>query len=409
LAEKNNVATNGNNLEPEFDALLKAHVQRQMNVAVCQQFDPDTASAYLEQMLSRTAHLAYEEHLSRCTSCRRHIVELSRLMPPIAASPMMVQADSAHKSKWREWFSGWRLGALAGVSVATIALLFITVTMNQRADHATSLVAANRPELSATLPPSSLSSEQEQRLDKQSHKEFSTTSADAVVPSATPAPKLAKTESVVAAPPAPSSVVSGATALPPPPAPPAPVKEEAAAKDTTLNSRAIAESPQTQRNIQPLLPGGPAQNQMQAERALELKRREQQGQQSAASNAPAPAKSAARSDEFAEERLAEKSKVTDEADNKSARAKPALRPAATMMGRAQRPTRNINAKTFAQENGVWIDTAYESNRNLPVVRLTHDSDEYKQTLKDRPALKPFFDLKPVVVVWQGKVYRVENK
>ena len=144
-----------------------------------------------------------------------------------------------------------------------------------------------------------------------------------------------------------------------------------------------------------------------------MRKQNAQAGQANDSVAPAPAKpAAAKSSEPPEERIVEKSKkdVAAEADKKQAKARPANRPPPAMvMNKPVRQGRIVAGKTFRQENGVWIDDDFSSSSSLPVVRLTRDSEAYQQTLKDNPGLKPYFDLKPVLVVWQGKVYRVENK
>jgi hypothetical protein len=73
------------------------------------------------------------------------------------------------------------------------------------------------------------------------------------------------------------------------------------------------------------------------------------------------------------------------------------------------PTRKVGVKRFRFERGVWLDNDYKPEDRLPLTRLVRDSEEYKQTLKAVPALKPFFNLGQVTVVWAGKVYEVREK
>ena len=121
--------TNSNNLEPEFDALLKAHIKTHVVTTECAGFDFDTASAYLEHTLQSKASALYEDHLAGCASCRNQVVELSRLMP---AETVVAPAVPPVRAKWSEWFSGWKLGMLAGLGTATAAILLFTIVTIQR-------------------------------------------------------------------------------------------------------------------------------------------------------------------------------------------------------------------------------------------------------------------------------------
>jgi hypothetical protein len=117
-------------------------------------------------------------------------------------------------------------------------------------------------------------------------------------------------------------------------------------------------------------------------------------------------------------RLSEKEQVADAARSgeTSAKAVRAAPPRAPMIEKreapgkpAAPPTRKVGEKTFRLENGVWVDVQYRPADNLPATRLTSGTEEFNRAVAERPALKPFFDLKPVVVVWQGRVYHVEGR
>ena len=417
---KNNVATNGNNLEPEFDALLKAHVKQQANVAVCVQFDPDNATAYLEQAMSKVALATFEEHLSTCAVCRRHLIELSRLMPPPAQVVEPAIVPSTFKERWSEWFSGWRLGALAGLGAVTATVLLLVAVAVNRSDNAASLVALKQPEgqIRQLPEPSAAASSSEE----QKHKETPTASGSPVISSPLmtgqdTAPNVPAEPRATNAPEPLARAVNN-TAPPPPPAPqptPAPGKseserKEAAAPPPATAGAAVASNQANQFRGQ--TPSGPEANQLQAERALELRKRNDQAAATADAAAPSAPKPAAKSAEAAEMRQGgqQKDALADEVAKKQAPGRTAAaREREKIAERPARPERIIAGKTFRQENGVWIDSDYQADRNFPVVRLTRDSDAYKQTLKDFPALQPYFGLHPVIVVWQGKVYRVGTK
>jgi len=72
-------------------------------------------------------------------------------------------------------------------------------------------------------------------------------------------------------------------------------------------------------------------------------------------------------------------------------------------------TRTIGNKTFVLKNGVWTDTEFKEGSNPPVVDLKFGSDQYFDLVTKEPKLAEFFALgKRVVVVFNGKVYRVEE-
>jgi len=408
------VAINGNNLEPEFDALLKAHVQRRADRTVCHQFNPDDATAYLERAMSKAVLMQFEEHLASCSVCRRHLIELSRLMPTPTIFAEAMPAPFSFKDRLSEWFSGWRLGLMAGMGAVAATVLLVAVVMNRSASNETALQVAVRqdgaqtaplPEAAlqsapATKPQPSASPEPDKKLSDEigSVKGIGERSVSPVIL-------------------APAVGEPGATAMAPPPPPvppPATSNAEAERKEVTA-SQAPAAGGISQNQTQTLrgqAPGGPEANQFQAERALETRKREAQAAQSADSGAPVPAKPAAKAVEPPAERSVEKSKkdIAQDVDKKQMSAKTDSRPSpSTAIGRVAPAARTVAGKTFRQENGIWVDTSYQPGNNLPVVRLTRDSREFQQTLKNLPGLKPYFDLKPVIVVWQGKVYRVENK
>ena len=410
------MATNDNNLEEEFDVLLKACVQQSANLGACHHFDPDDATAYLERAMTGAALASFESHLASCNDCRRHLIAISRLMPQQAEPISTVIAPTPIKARLRDWFSGWRIGVVAGLGAATASALLLIVFVYRSPSELspTMTVAQNKEDSAAALstPLASVEGVKKQGIN--------------ISPSASPLPNEPmagevsewKGTSTTKAPEATAKDARGSgeialssEAAPPPPVPVPPVttdKTEAERKEVlaTPGAAASASAAQNQtNNFRGQIPNGPATNQMQAERSLELRKRE--AAQTSEPIAPASAPKPRAADE---EKVAEKAKkdVADEADNKRPAAKPVMR-APEKQREVERPARIVGGKAFLQENGVWVDRAYTAGRHTAIIRLVRNSDEYKQTLKELPALKPYFDLNPVIVVWEGKVYRVENK
>lgn len=64
-----------------MDHLLQGFVKRQMKPDLnCESFDPDLASAYLERVMTEREQTRYESHLSDCTLCRKSVIALARLV-----------------------------------------------------------------------------------------------------------------------------------------------------------------------------------------------------------------------------------------------------------------------------------------------------------------------------------------
>lgn len=71
--------------------------------------------------------------------------------------------------------------------------------------------------------------------------------------------------------------------------------------------------------------------------------------------------------------------------------------------------RQVAGKTFYLRDGVWIDSEFKAEDKLPVVTLKFASDQYFDLIGQEPKLAECFALdKRVVVIWNGKVYRVEE-
>lgn len=69
---------------------------------------------------------------------------------------------------------------------------------------------------------------------------------------------------------------------------------------------------------------------------------------------------------------------------------------------------NVGNKTFyLDENGVWIDSEFKAENKLTEIKLAFASTEFFDLINREKELAKFFSLgEQVVVVWQGKVYRI---
>jgi Ca-activated chloride channel family protein len=70
--------------------------------------------------------------------------------------------------------------------------------------------------------------------------------------------------------------------------------------------------------------------------------------------------------------------------------------------------RSVGNKTFYLRDGVWTDSEFKTEARQPETTLTFGSDEYFALLGREPRLAEYFSLgERVVVVYQGRVYRVD--
>lgn len=69
-------------------------------------------------------------------------------------------------------------------------------------------------------------------------------------------------------------------------------------------------------------------------------------------------------------------------------------------------TRSVSGHTFRREGDAWVDTAYDSSRGL--TSLSRGSDRYQKLVNDQPGLRAIAEnlSGSVVVVWNGKQYRI---
>ncbi|MDT7690562.1 MAG: Ca-activated chloride channel [Acidobacteriota bacterium] len=72
--------------------------------------------------------------------------------------------------------------------------------------------------------------------------------------------------------------------------------------------------------------------------------------------------------------------------------------------------RKVGEKTFYLREGIWTDSEFKLESKLPETALEFSGDEYFALLKREPQLARFFSLgERVVVVYKGRVYRVNSK
>lgn len=491
-----------NEVDAQFDATLRRFVKRNaVNTAQCAGFDADTAAAYLERSLTPSARVQYDEHLASCVSCRRHLLELARLMPPqnqpVAEPASTVGSGFAFLSRWFN-FSGRMWGGIAAVGVAAV-LLVIGITP---------LIVSRRPTAVAT---SRATARESEAVPSAGSAQIGQAPAPTAMQApAAPASKEAFNPKLKSSPQAADLSASRSRAevvvnSVPLSAPPEEVAKAGSVSGTVSDTQgaAIANAqvklidPATQQaratttnaagefnfvNVTPgkylveaqapgfvtqsnatrtqesgealalrLRPGsasetveiaGNLKSQPPAEGKAEVttlsepdtngRRQDKEAQSSVPGGAAYQKRAEVRREEREKGKLraeqadaAPPAKTADEASlswSEQGRAATARKrsdvaaaaPSAAPSHRQAKPramatpppTRRIGDKTFRRENGQWVDTQYRPADNLSVTRLAADSDEFRRATDAQPGLKAFVELKPVIVVWQGRVYQI---
>ncbi|MGH9940732.1 MAG: zf-HC2 domain-containing protein [Pyrinomonadaceae bacterium] len=443
----------------EVDALLRRHAgggaervrDRAATTPAAGHLDADELSAYAENALPDAARARYFSHLADCDKCRRAVTtlalvagvpgELERHAPAtkIIASPV----TAVPVASWRERLSTWLMpGATQWRYVLPLVALLVvsgvvmwSALRNQRKNEVAQSTA-QRVEKNAASPPET----HHAPSPAAPQQELDGTSADGVAESqpkksAQPAEDLAQNKEpaksvmtdradlAAEAPPlvtpAPGAGVAASSgeAPPPPAATPAPVSEnititkQAEAKPTDTQERARAEESQyrglanVQRNARDLQLNETQQNAAQNRANVEITD-ESVGRRGRDDTAASESANAGRQQSRPPGSAAAK---------RSARAAPAEKrdmerekkeKSSKDSEREVEETRSVAGRRFRRQGGVWIDTAYKTSQATVIVK--RGSEQFRALVADSPALRTVAGAfgGDVVVVWQGRAYRI---
>jgi hypothetical protein len=418
--------------------MLRRHLKRGgAPVAACAGFDPDAASAYLEDGLGKSTRARYESHLAGCASCRRHLIELARLSQLAPQAETQPVAAPGHPTwvRWKETVAGWLdfstwnwKWQTAGVAGAAFAILIAALggqVWRQMSKPASDQVAArSSAEASPTAGSVSPSPEPSPQITEDSNlSNFSAPSQPnervpkpdvdpkrdeneiAVVPSdrslnlpagqadsqlelpgrrsfALPAAQQLRTaalQSLVA--PAPQTVQVGA--------------EERAADQVAapLADKAQEEALEVsgRQDMTARITPPPEYNPMNSVSQKPSSARDRAQNEKAASQSPKPGW-VDRVMGFMPARKSEPERKPSLGNQDDESFKPM--------------TVRIRDKVFRFERNIWIDQAYKPAMQWRVLKLTRGSKDYERVLANDPQLKEFFDHGPILIVWKDKIYKV---
>lgn len=410
------VALEHNNTALEFETMLRQHLARGgAVVAACTGVDADGASAYLEGSLAGAARSGFEAHLAGCPTCRRYVIELSRLSQSLSPTPV-----TTTRGVWEQlhttlatWFdpAGWRWQWAPAAAALFLAVLAVQMWQPRRQENATvatvtpNAVPGSQAPVGAPTPlvVTPASEENEQRAGagivaavKEAHRRE--------VPKpeiGAPHPLENLTALNLSAP---GSAAQGATQL----------------SSRMLNYQIPSEAPSAAHKQPVVLPAPPSaaggglaplavndQVAFSFEQAGALAAAPQQPMIAARLAAPAEASPAGRGREKAKLQPASeswRSRVLGYMPLSKTEAE--RKPEASLPEISRAMIVRIHDKLFRFEQGVWIDQAYKPEMQWRVLKLVRGSREYEQVLAAEPQLKDFFARGSILILWKDKIYKV---
>lgn len=365
-----------NNTTEQFSHLLRRHLHERESVE-CQGLDIDLATAYLEDSLLERERLDYDAHLADCPPCRRHVIELSRLVeltPGIAnGQPIPDRVPLADGRNWLDAIHNaltapFRMPAFG---LVTFALLVAFVTVGVLWNRGSN---SDQPVLPA--------GETQARLDPPAGGGSTPVEGSPALPKETIDPN--PTAPVVS-----QSALSRGREVDS-----AAVRTGSAVPMSNGRSSNIALAPEPARPNLPIAtspnPQIPALN--SPETALrprsDLQLNVNNGQRNGGSSSSFQIPDFGNANGFT-----------------SPRQRP--RSSSSSSGTELDAERIIHGKTFRLEGRTWVDQDFHQlMRSGGNVTLVYGDQTFQTLIADSPILADFFSLRAVTLVWKGKVYRV---
>jgi hypothetical protein len=430
----------------QIDNLLRARRGEESAAeALCREFDPDLANAYIERCLLPAEQARYERHISLCSSCRKSTVALARMAQAEAGSSVAISGAVSGNSgagllaPLKGFFIGLARPQVALAVVAVIALAVSLPLVLSRKDQTAMQMASEKPapapqEFSkATLV--SPADQKFAQVPEPSNEQETKSTARIIEAGAAGAPVISRDESrqdaaepgkeiaerqapAMAADAAASGEVQKNEVKSEPVAAPeagsqvaqATPKEPPKKDDAALNppaSRAQTEEQEKLARIEP-------------EEALRLKKNKDSvsvtdlkpGRPDVVSKsrdrgaAIRPEHAVAPPSETTSDESGRRSGIASEQPGRAFREG---KPRAATPKRGT-PERRAGGKKFYLLGDVWTDKDYKPEKEMPVVTLVRDSDLYKEVLAKNNGLKIYFsrfvEKERVIIVYKDTVYKI---
>lgn len=419
----------GDRQAQDFETMLRVRLERhrgrmsgrdggvsEWNAMSCRGFDPERANAFLEGALSVADAARYEDHLTGCPSCRQAVIELNRLPIPVV-SPLNepIHVGSRTSSVEAGWFKAfltslrsapfqWAGAAAAMCGLVIVFSIFLTLRMSSQISEpspSASIVAGTAPVVqaspladAASQVDTLTSSANESAAAKSNSVPLSSNGQIANQRGLVSQPVLPKTESL--------DLIFGRVPnrqiaqLSPG------VAGTAPQFNVPYNSPSV--SPQLVPQIGPQITPPTAQAIPPSPQAVQEQTDLLRADSLAMQSKDQAQRPAAR--ESAEKRKSS-SAAMDFAPRNFLKGLPTPSPTPNIADEdIHAMTRKVRDKTFRFDRGRWVDQQFKPEYLYPRVRVERGSEQYKKILSDIPSLQAFFDLGPVIVVWEFKVYEV---
>jgi len=384
----------------EMDLLLR-RLGRRPGISVSdgngdvEHLDADELNAYAENVLPAAARARYTAHLAECARCRELVVQLSSsagVVPVIAKTPAPSVLRKFLGSLFSPMVLRYAVPALGLIVVAAIGLFVLrqkqtaseSIAQNAETPTSKSFVTPNPSEPAAKA-----------YNDQQSKEQA------AARPAPSGSPENQAAGAAPAAPPAPAIDQTSRDEL-------AQAKKEDKQAFATASPAAAAPKPtsdasEQQAKAAPREEASPARsaNEAPAEKTkdvaadsvrVEDRKAEVETERAAAAKSKAPRSVAG----IASLRAGTAAAPQGQRDDEAGADKDKINAA----------TKNVAGRHFRKQNGVWVDTGYDSSRT--VFTVTRGSESYRALIADEPEIKKIAEqLKgEILVVWKDRTYRI---
>ena len=371
----------------EMDLLLRRLGRRDdATVAntVGDHLDADELSAFAENALPIPARARYTAHLAECTRCRELVVQLSASVG-VAPRPEKVSAPPVWRTFLASLFTPMvlRYAAPALGLIVVAAIGYVVLRRDGSTDYVTQVTNdEQRPTSSAAgtaSPGVETATKTTPGAEGFRDKQERTLKGD-----------------------------SGPVPAPPPNAPPVVSVQTEVAKDAAAAPPKPDQQNQTSGKEPAVTPFSSAE-QSPPDVETEVRKKEVQELPTAA-RAAQPAAQSERQEDRKSDLARTANKKAGSAD--SARGAGIQSLGTLQAGRADEnktesgETRSVAGRRFRKQGTVWIDTAFDSSRD--VMTLTRDSERYRVLIADEPEIKQIADQLggEFIVVWKGRAYRI---
>ena len=382
----------------EMDQLLR-RLGRRPDVSVSEgngdveHLDADELNAYAENVLPAAARSRYTAHLAECSRCRDLVVQLSS-----SAGVVPVTVKAPEPSALRKFLASlfsplvlrYAVPALGLIVVAAIGVFVLQkkqpvyeVAQNTEATASKPHAGVNTQEAESTPKPFLDQSTQPQPAVRPEHQSGSPENkVAAAAPAEPPPPAPAKGEV--------DSLAKKEQAQQPAVAETVTVVEPKSTTDARVEQAKNEPRDDAARTRSANGPPAEKEKSAAAVNVEDRKQREETPSQPATSTTPLSLGGLAKLKPGAAAAQAQKKR--DEAADKD---------------KTDAPTKTVAGRRFRKQDGVWVDTAYDSVRNP--VNLTRGSEQYRALIADEPEIKKIADELDgeIIVVWKGHTYRIK--